>query len=210
MTNSPTNSVLPGGYLDLVQSGLDANLPAAANVANALNRTQFYYAADTQIMYHYDPVTNAWRGVAIPGQAIAVGAALTAKANVNGLSYKLDTASGSTLTLPAAKGTGLTLTAYVKTLITSGAHKILTSPITDKLIGKALGVTASTGAVLGFQSALATSNHSIQMPFAGTQPSGGLEGDIFNFTDVEAGVWLVEAVFQSGTTPTTPFSTATT
>ena len=200
--------IFPNGYLDLVASGLDANKPSPPN--NPTTATCFYYATDTQILYHWDPVALLYRGVSVAGPALAVGAALSAKANVNALSYKLDTASGSVLTLPAAKGSGLTLTAYVKTTCSSNAHKILTSPITDKLIGTANGSTVTTKAALLFSAAQAGGFHSIQMPFAGTQPSGGFEGDTFWFTDVEAGVWLVEASYQSGTTPTTPFSTATT
>jgi hypothetical protein len=207
-----TASANPGPFLlnsfiDLVTTGLDANKPAAPLIDNA--HTLFYYATDTQILYHWDPSASAWRGTSISGPSIAVGAAATAKAGVNGLNYRLDTAAGSVLTLPAAKGTGLTLSAYVKTTATSNAHKILTSPITDVLIGAATG-SAAAGVVKMFFGAVASGFHSIQMPFAGTQPSGGFEGDIFNFTDVESGKWLVEAMYQAGTTATTPFSTATT
>lgn len=93
---------------------------------------------------------------------------------------------------------------------TSNAHKILTSPITDKLVGSVAGATVTTRAALQFNGTVAGAFHSLQMPFAGTQPSGGIEGDLYSLTDIAAGVWLVEGMFTSGTTPTTPFSTATT
>lgn len=189
-------------YKSLISEGLAAMLPTTPDQSDF---RQFYFARDTLTLYVWSPVNLNWTGVN-GAPAVAVGAALTAKV---GLVYALDTAAGSVLTLPAAIGSGLRLTAYVKTSATSNAHKILTAPTTDKLIGRATGSIAA-GTTLQFSAAAAAAYHSIQMPFAGTQPSGGLEGDIFNFTDVAAGVWLVEAQYESGTTSTTPFSTATT
>jgi hypothetical protein len=135
-----------------------------------------------------------------------VGSKLTAS-NDPGL-YKLDTAAGSVLTLPAATGSGKVVKVLVSTTATSNAHKILTAPITDLLIGQAVGQTGN--ATKQFSAAVASGFHSIQMPFAGTQPSGGFEGDIYEFTDIAAGVWMVDGKYQAGVTPTTPFSTATT
>lgn len=194
-------------YKDIATYGLDAAKPTVqpALAAELPGTFQFYYATDTKILYIWNG--TAWIGGNSP-VPFAVGAARTA-GTVNGAVYALDTAAGSVLTLPAATGSGITLTAYVKTSATSNAHKILTSPITDKLIGRATGSIAA-GTTLQFSAAAAAAYHSIQMPFAGTQPAGGLEGDIFFFTDVGAGLWLVEATYESGTTSTTPFSTATT
>lgn len=194
-------------FKDICNYGLDANKPTAATaLALELPGTfQFYYATDTRILYRWNG--TAW--TADSGVApIGVGAAKTAN-RVNGGIYALDTAAGSVLSLPAALGTGLFLSAYVSTSASSNAHKILTAPITDVLIGRATGATAA-GATLQFGGKTSDGFHSIQMPFAGTQPSGGIEGDFFNFTDVAAGKWLVEGKYQAGTTATTPFSTATT
>lgn len=165
----------------------------------------WYYATDTGVLSKW--VNGVWSDNSSP-LPVAVGATKTA-GKQSGVVYQLDTAAGSVLTLPAAIGSGLTVEAYVKTSATSNAHKILTSPVTDVLIGRATGSVAA-GTTLQFSAAAAAAYHSIQMPFAGTQPSGGLEGDIFHFRDVAAGVWLVEATYESGTTSTTPFSTATT
>lgn len=194
-------------YKDICTSGLDANKPTAAlDIANQLPNTfQFYYATDTGILYRW--TGSAW-SANTQATPQAVGAAKTASKS-SGLIYALDTASGSVLTLPGATGSGLALSAYVKTTASSNAHKILTSPITDVIIGQAWG-SAAAGVTKAFFGAVASGFHSVQMPFAGTQPSGGFEGDIFNFRDVASGVWLLEAHYQAGTTATTPFSTATT
>lgn len=199
-----TPGYLPNSYLDLVQTGLDANLPSSPNVLVPPGHTLFYYATDTNVLYRW--AGSAWD--ATQPKPVPVGAAATAR-SIAGVTYLLNQVGGSVLTLPAASGSGLQITAVVSATLTSAAHKILTSPITDKIIGTATGATVTTKAALTFSAAVAGGFHSLQMPFAGTQPSGGFEGDNISLTDMAAGVWLAEITFQSGTTPTTPFSTST-
>ncbi len=137
--------------------------------------------------------------------AVVVGAALTAPAG-NG-KYLLNTAAGSTLTLPPATGSGAVIEAVVTTTATSNAHKILANSVSDFIQGFATGENAGTAKC--FASTGGT-QHSIQMPFAGTQPSGGFIGDDFRFIDITVNLWQCVGVYQAGVTPTTPFSTATT
>lgn len=139
-----------------------------------------------------------------PNAPLAVGASRTA---IVGRSYLLNTAAGSTLTLPAAIGSGGVVKAFVTVTTTSNAHKILAASSSDFLNGIAVGCV-SAGTTLTFGAAAATA-HSIQMPFAGSQPSGGFIGDWFEFTDVATNLWEVKGMYQSGTTSTTPFSSAT-
>lgn len=138
---------------------------------------------------------------------VAVGASLAITSAMAGSPILLDTAAGSTATLPAATGSGAVYKFFVKTTATSNAHKILAASSSDFLNGIAVG-HISAGTTLSFSAAAATA-HSIQMPFAGTQPSGGFIGDWFEFTDVAANLWDVKGAYQSGTTSTTPFSAAT-
>lgn len=193
-------------WLSVISSGLDANIPTAANLDNP-TQARFYYATDTNILYRYNPITAAWNGGG--EKPVTVAATGTAKAGTSGITYLLSVAAGSVLTLPAATGSGIKLKVVVSTTASSNAHKILTAPITDVLVGQAVGATAA-GATLKFSAVSGSAFHSIQMPFAGTQPSGGFEGDVFDFTDIASGKWHVEAMYQAGTTATTPFSTATT
>lgn len=118
----------------------------------------------------------------------------------------LNTAAGSVVTLPAATGSGKVFRFLVTTTTTSGAHKILAASSSDFLNGIAIGFTGSTAKV--FASAAAT-NHSIQMPFTGSQPSGGFIGDFVEFIDNAANLWTTSMQYQAGTTPTTPYSAAT-
>jgi hypothetical protein len=134
---------------------------------------------------------------------IAVGASLSASV---GGTYLLNTAAGSVLTLPAMTGSGAVFEVIVTTAATSNAHKVLANSVSDFFIGNAIGQNGGTP--LMFQSPAAT-NHSLQMPFAGTQPSGGLVGDRYFIKDIAANLAEVTGTFSAGTTPTTPFSAAT-
>lgn len=139
---------------------------------------------------------------------VAAGATLTLTSANAGQIVLLNTAAGSTVTLPAAIGSGIQFRFVVTTTTTSGAHKILAASVSDFMNGVAVG-HVSAGTTLSFSAAAATA-HSIQMPFAGTQPSGGFIGDWFDVLDVGANLWSVKGAYQSGTTSTTPFSAATT
>lgn len=144
--------------------------------------------------------------IASPGIQ-AVGATLAVTAAMSGQTLLLNTAAGSTATLPAATGSGSIYKFVVSATTTSNAHKILAASVSDFVNGIVTGENANTAKC--FASAAAT-NHSIQMPFTGTQPSGGFIGDWFEFTDIAANLWTVRGMYQAGTTPTTPFSAATT
>ena len=147
-------------------------------------------------------------GPVINGPApVAIGASASVAATSAGSTFLLNTAAGSTATLPAASGTGNVYKFVVSVAATSNGHKILCASSSDNIIGIAVGQNSNTAKV--FAATTAGTFHSIQMPFAGTQPSGGLQGDWFTFTDIATNVWSVQAAYSAGTTPTTPFSTAT-
>lgn len=122
---------------------------------------------------------------------------------------KLDTAAGSVATLPTATGTGNVYNLLVTVSTTSNSHKVLLATTTDVIIGRAVGFTGAGGASKTFDGSAAT-YHSLQMPFAGSQPSGGIIGDMITCTDVASALYACEIRYQGGTTPTTPFSTGTT
>lgn len=142
-----------------------------------------------------------------PLAPVAVGATASATSAQSGKTFLLNNAAGSVLTLPAATGSGATYKVIVTTTTTSGAHKVLAASVSDFMNGIAIGFTGSTAKV--FASAAAT-NHSLQMPFTGSQPSGGFIGDTYDIVDVAANLWNVSGSYQAGTTPTTPYSSATT
>jgi hypothetical protein len=137
---------------------------------------------------------------------VACGATCTlGTANVRAIT-KLDTAAGSVATLPAATGTGTTYSMVVTTAVSSNADKVLLTTVTDTIIGTAVGENAGTAKVFVGN---ASTYHSLQMPFAGTQPSGGFVGDEINCTDIASTIWFCNVKYQAGTTPTTPYSAST-
>lgn len=138
---------------------------------------------------------------------IAVGASISVSAAHAGATYLLNTAGGSVATLPAATGTGNKYRFFVSTSTTSAAHKILAASGSDFFSGNITGQNAT--AVKQFTGLVSNSYCSLQMPNAGTQPSGGIQGDWFEFEDEAANLWAVKGMFSAGTTPTTPFNTAT-
>lgn len=140
----------------------------------------------------------------IGSSPVTAGATLTAPAN--NATILLNTAAGSVVTLPAATGSGVNYRFRTTTTTTSGAHKILAASSSDFLQGIVIGETGGT--CKSFASGNAT-NHSLQMPFSGSQPSGGFIGDYFDVQDIAPNLWQVNGMYQAGTTPTTPFSTAT-
>lgn len=146
--------------------------------------------------------------IASANAPIAAGASLTLTAAGGNKTVLLNQVAGSTVTLPAATGSGITFRFYVTVTLTSAADKILAASSSDNLIGNVTGQTGN--AVKQFSAAHASGFHSLQMPFAGTQPSGGFEGDWFEVKDLAVNTWGVGGMYQAGVTPTTPFSTATT
>ncbi|MES2136124.1 MAG: hypothetical protein V4502_03565 [Pseudomonadota bacterium] len=119
----------------------------------------------------------------------------------------LNQGAGSTVTLPTATGTGNVIRMRITVISASAAEKVLLTTVTDTIIGTAVGENGSTAIVFVGN---AGTYHSIQMPFAGSQPSGGFVGDAITCTDFASAKWACDVQYQGGTTPTTPYSTSTT
>ena len=119
----------------------------------------------------------------------------------------LNQAGGSAATLPTSSGSGNVIRMRVTVATTSAQDKVLLTTTSDVIIGTATGENAGTAKVFVGN---AGTFHSIQMPFAGSQPSGGFIGDAIVCTDIATGTWACDVQYQAGTTPTTPYSTSTT
>lgn len=117
------------------------------------------------------------------------------------------TAAGCTMSLPTSSGSGSVIRERITVALTSAAEKVLLTTTSDVIIGSAIGENAGTPLMFVGN---AGTYHSIQMPNAGTKPSGGFAGDLITCTDMAVGTWACDVVFQAGTTPTTPYSSSTT
>ena len=176
---------------------MSASVPLPSGVVPAEGLTDYVYGLAENI--------NAAL-IQLNGGPITAGSTYTIPASQVTATVLLSAVAGSTVTLPAATGSGNRYRFVVTATTTSNAHKILAASSSDFINGLAIGENAGTAKA--FASAAAT-NHSIQMPFAGSQPSGGFIGDWFEVTDVSPNLWQVNGMYQAGTTPTTPFSSAT-
>ena len=136
-------------------------------------------------------------GAAITGPApVACGATCSVTATEAGGTILLSAASGSVATLPAASGTGNVYKFVVSTTVSSNKDAILAASTSDALVEIIIGYHTTT--LVPFNGTTST-YHSLQMPFAGTQPSGGFEGDNFICTDIAANVWECTGTFEAGT-----------
>lgn len=138
---------------------------------------------------------------------VACGATCTVATTQAGTVRLLDTAGGSAATLPTSTGSGNVYKFRISVATTSAQDKILLTTTADVIIGTASGENAGTAKVFVGN---AGTYHSIQMPFAGSQPSGGFIGDQITCTDLATGTYACDITYQAGTTPTTPYSTSTT
>lgn len=194
------NSTISNG--DIGQATVYTLPDAAAATANLVADT----GAQTLVSKTLTaPVVN---NPVITGPApVACGSTCTLGAANKGTYTRLDTAAGSAATLPTATGSGTVYRLYVSVANSSNQDKILLATVTDTIIGTAQGENAGTAKVFVGN---AGTYHSIQMPFAGSQPSGGFVGDTITCTDVASTVWKCDIQYQAGTTPTTPYNAGTT
>src|SRR3984885_2699585 len=135
------------------------------------------------------------------------GATCTLTSANSGQTTLLNLAAGSVATLPAATGTGNVYNFVVSTTTSGAKDAILAASSSDAILGLISGENAGTGV---WFAGSASTYHSIQMPFAGSQPNGGFKGDSFSCRDIATNVWECNGTFQAGTTPTTPYSASTT
>ena len=116
----------------------------------------------------------------------------------------LDTAAGSTVTLPASTGGGDTYRFVVSVLATSNNHIVKVANTTDIIQGAiTFADTDGTAAVNGFI-ANGTSFDTITLNRSTT---GSVTlGENFTLTDYASGKWLVSGWLSNTGTPATPFT----
>ena len=142
----------------------------------------------------------------IQNAMIAGGATLTMLAQTHaGKTIALDTAAGTTITLPASTGGGVKYRFVVTVVPTSNQHKVQVANATDVLRGGILNCdTDSSNATLLFP----TASTSDTCTYNGTTQGGFSIGDWIEVEDVKAGFWAISGVTQANGTVATPFSAA--
>lgn len=140
----------------------------------------------------------------ISARMYAVGSALsiTQAAHAERVG-QLDTAAGSTATLPASTGSGAVYTFMVTVLATSNSHIVKVANATDVMVGYVLNRDTDTGnAFAGFNAATNDDTVTLNRSTTGSVTIG----EVIRCTDVKAGTWLVEGWTTSTGVPATPFS----
>lgn len=140
----------------------------------------------------------------LPTSTVACGTALTfVAATHGGRRVLLDTATGSTLTLPAATGSQLEIEVAVSVLATSNSHIIKVANASDIMVGFVANQDTDTGnAFAGFNTTTTSDTITLNRGTTGSVTIG----ERFKLTDVKANVWMVEGYTTSTGAPATPFS----
>jgi|HubBroStandDraft_6_1064221.scaffolds.fasta_scaffold261678_2 hypothetical protein len=134
---------------------------------------------------------------------VAGGSTKTLTAANNNQTIKLDTATGTAVTLPPATGTGARFSFLVTVLATSNSH-VISAAGTDVMIGIIFGERVDSGnATLGF-AAQSTSN---TITLNRTTTGSVSKGEWVEVEDVASGIWEVKGFLTStGAAFATPFS----
>lgn len=188
---------------------------AVAKLANRVTPQGATQADIVQAIENLNSVLNArWPGVGLtlgaastpvlPTSAVAAGSALTVVGTTHGgRVIQLDTATGSTVTLPAASGSGLEVECVVTVLATSNSHIIKVANGTDVMVGYVINQDTDTGnAFTGFN----TTSTSDTITLNRTTTGSVTIGEKFRLRDVKTGFWSVEGYTTSTGAPATPFS----
>lgn len=153
---------------------------------------------------------------AIAGDAarfVAAGSTktLTVAAN-NKQVVKLDTLTGSVVTLPAATGSGARFRFLVTVLATSNSHKVQVANANDFMVGVINGARIDTAnTVLGFAAANSgtVSTNSDTITLNRTTTGSVTVGEWLDVEDVAANTWAVNGMLTAtGALFATPFTAA--
>lgn len=135
---------------------------------------------------------------------LAAGAARTLSSTFGRHVIKLDTLTGSIITLPPATGSGLLFEFRVTLLATSNSHIIKVANAADTMKGIILGSRVDAGnAVLGFAAAATDDTITLNRTTTGSVSLG----EWLELEDASPNIWQVKGVLTAtGAAFATPFS----
>lgn len=135
-----------------------------------------------------------------------LGTTRTLKASESGSLIVLDTAAGTTITLPAGCKNGTWFEFMVGVTVTSNADKVITGAATELLVGSIINCDTDTSDTVAIWKALVASSY-ISVNLDGST-KGGIKGDRFKLTKINSTSWVVEGVTNGTGTVATPFATS--
>lgn len=140
------------------------------------------------------------------GAPVAAGAALTlTEALHNGKTILLDTAAGSTVTLPAASGSGMRFRFLVSVIATSNSHIVKVANSSDTMTGMLMAVSDDAGFPVKGYTADATAGADT-ITLNRTTTGSTVKGEWIEIEDYAANKWAVKGMTAATGTEATPFS----
>lgn len=152
-------------------------------------------------------VNNDFSPILLGGASaqIAAGSTLTlTNATHSGKTIKLDTVTGSVVTLPAATGSGARFRFRVSLLATSNSHKIQVANSTDVMQGYIFSVDDTSDNAVGFFTAATSDTITLNRTTTGSVSLG----EFIEIEDIASGFFHVRGFISNTGTPATPFSAA--
>lgn len=152
----------------------------------------------------------------LPGLSLAftrptisgLGATRTLNPDESGSSILLDRANGITITLPTTPVPGTFFEFMVSVTSTSVGYKVITGSATELLVGSIVNCDTDTSDAVAIWKALVGSSYiSVNLGGADTT-KGGLKGDYFRVTCLNATTWHVTGITNATGTVATPFATS--
>lgn len=137
--------------------------------------------------------------------SVAAGSALTlTEAAHAGKIILLDTATGSTATLPPATGSGAPYTFVVSTLATSNSHIVKVANANDTIQGGIVSRDDTSDNAVSFFAVAGTDD---TITLNRTTTGSVVKGERFTLIDIAANVYqVVDALIANSGIPATPFS----
>lgn len=154
----------------------------------------------------YNKVTAKQALTYMWGQTVAAGSTLTLSAASHaGKLVKLDTLTGSVVTLPQATGTGNTYRFVISVVATSNSHKIQVGNATDVIQGIIYSLSDNAAqAVIGWAASATSDTITLDRSTTG----GIIRGEHIEVVDIATGVFVARGFTQSSGTEATPWSAA--
>lgn len=148
-------------------------------------------------------VRQVGRNCRVDQRLVAAGSALTlTQAEHEGRTICLDTATGSTVTLPAATGSGAMYKFVVSVIATSSNHVIKVANATDVISGLVFVATTTSDNAEVFQTSATSDTITLNRTTSGSVKVG----EWFELLDVASGVFTVRGMTSATGSEISPFS----
>lgn len=146
---------------------------------------------------------TAEAGGTIQQAVVAGGSALTlTRALHDGKTILLDTAAGTTITLPASSGSGMRFRFVISVVATSNSHIIKVANATDVMSGVIVSANDTDGSASAWETAATSDTITLNRTTTGST----IIGEWVEIEDVLSGFWAVRGCTASTGTEATPFS----